>query len=342
MPGRIILLAGAPSAASVDSASCTLDRLDSRFSNFLGQAVHEADDTSSSSALPNLPHAAWRSIPLRRQPLHTGFTQNHNIHDDLLWGHRNFFSTVEVSFGHGSTSLDDEKAGDALTQFCEQSLAAHDSMSLSALDSTVSDETSFITNTSADRTDGDPPAEPSASLHLSDLEDIPSARHVLALVPQTITVNLIVGLISIAQPRVVTTRWGKTMSLTEVLVGDDTAAGFAVTFWLSSQDASATITKLRRQDVVLMQNVALHVFRGKVYGQTLRKGLTKVDVLWRRDGSGCYSSRTLSKITPKTHPQRQKASQVKDWVLRFVGPDPHARKRKLGQKSWDLPPDDTQ
>ena len=165
-----------------------------------------------------------------------------------------------------------EDAAAVLTEFCEQSLAQHNSLSSSQLDDSLdSEETSFVTTASTDPGSMPPPPVPS---HLSDLEDIPSAKRITALQPQTVTLNLIVGVLSIAQPRTVTTRWGATLSLVEVLVGDDTASGFAVTFWLSSEGAAeSSIVGLRRQDVVLMENVALHVFRGKVYGQSLRKGL---------------------------------------------------------------------
>lgn len=179
--------------------------------------------------------------------------------------------------------------------------------------------------------------------HLSDLEDIPPARRILALNPQTVTLNIIAGIISIAQPRTVTTRWGLSLSLVEILLGDDTKTGFAVTFWLAEEnDAAAEISALRRQDVVLMQNVALHVFKDKVYGQSLRRGMTKVRLLWRRDGSGLYSTRELSK-RGQMHPQLQKAKQVKDWVLRFVGADVGVKTRaRKTRVSWDRPPDDTQ
>lgn len=179
--------------------------------------------------------------------------------------------------------------------------------------------------------------------HLSDLEDIPPARRILALNPQTVTLNIIAGIISTAQPRTVTTRWGRSLSLVEILLGDDTKTGFAVTFWLAEEnDAAAEISALRRQDVVLMQNVALHVFKDKVYGQSLRRGMTKVSLLWRRDGSGLYSTRELSK-RGQMHPQLQKAKQVKDWVLKFVGADVGAKTRARKKRvSWDRPPDDTQ
>lgn len=178
--------------------------------------------------------------------------------------------------------------------------------------------------------------------HLSDLEDVPSAKQVTSLQPQTITLNLIVGVLSVAQPRTVTTKWGTALSLIEVLVGDETAAGFAVTFWVPvDKVAESDAVKLRRQDVVLMENVALHVFRGKVYGQSLRRGLTRLHLLWRGEGGGSYSTRSLTRAGGD-NPQVGKVRVVRDWVLRFVGLDRTGRKRRRGVVDWDKPPDHTQ
>ncbi|KAF4973540.1 hypothetical protein FZEAL_9301 [Fusarium zealandicum] len=342
MAPRLLLFAGAPPASTLDPASCTLDHLDDTFADFLGL---EPQRQTQSQLTPPSSQAAWRSLPLTRQPMHTGFSQTHDIsisHHALV-NQSEFFTTADVSFSGKAGSFDGINPGEVLSQFYDHSLAVHNSIPSSQLESfeeTSLDETSFMTTSST----GQPAtAEAHVPSHLSDLEDIPPAPRILALNPQTVTLNLIVGIISIAQPRTVTTRWGRTLSLVEILVGDDTKSGFAVTFWLAHDNAAAAeISSLRRQDVVLMQNVALHVFRNKVYGQSLRKGMTKVSLLWRRDGAGQYSARELSK-RGHSHPQLAKAKQVKDWVLKFVGADAGARTRaRTARVSWDRPPDDTQ
>ena len=76
------------------------------------------------------------------------------------------------------------------------------------------------------------------------------------------------------------------MELIEVLAGDEIKSGFTVNFWLSSPqsadgDTRSVLSGLRPQDVVLMRNVALSSFRGMVYGQSLRKEMTKVHLLYR-------------------------------------------------------------
>lgn len=177
---------------------------------------------------------------------------------------------------------------------------------------------------------------PGMSDHLSDLEDIPPARYLESIRPQTMTVTLIAGIISIAAPRTVETRFGTTKTLVEVLIGDETKSGFSVTFWLSAAETGASanavgpLAGLRAQDVVLMRNVALNVFRGKVYGGSLPKGMTGVYLLHRgrklgaRDDGGHYSASDLAKAgrrgaTRPVHPQLEKTRRVRDWVLKFVG-----------------------
>ncbi|UKZ67696.1 uncharacterized protein TrAtP1_008853 [Trichoderma atroviride] len=354
---RVILFAGAPSPLSVNLESCTLESFDETFQQFFGrldskqQHTDLALDIETTSQPPT--HAVWRSVPLNRRPLHTGLSQNHSILSGSFQGHRDFFTTADALSADETQSFNSGGDGGAiLAQFCEESLAAHTLMPSSQIGSFSMENTEDATTTSFMTNDTDNislqdvtnPLTPPKPLHLSDLEDIPSARRILALSPQTVTLNLIVAVISIAQPRTVTTRWGTTLSLVEILVGDDTKSGFGVTFWLSNDQATTgQISKLRRQDVVLMENVALHVFRGKVYGQSLRKNLTRVNLLWRSEGGGYYQSRDLAQRAAAKHPQQEKTRLVKDWVLHFVGRDSGAVTRKRASRlSWDQPPDDTQ
>ncbi|KAH7157572.1 hypothetical protein B0J13DRAFT_617651 [Dactylonectria estremocensis] len=339
---KLMLFAGAPPASSLSPESCTLQELDDGLAAFLG--IPRGQQRRQPSPLTS--QIAWRSLPLTRQPLHTGFSQTHNVSDYYLLPSRpEFFTTAQIfcedSFDGELPTLDSEGAHQVLSQFYDHSLAVHNSIPSSqpeSHDQSSTTDTSFVTTSSTHQ-----PCTTSISVpcHLSDLEDIPRARHIQALSPQTVTLNLIVGVLSIAQPRTVTTRWGRVLALVEVLVGDETKSGFAVTFWLSNDNASETqVRSLRRQDVVLMQNVALHIFRGKVYGQSLRKDMTKVDLLWRRNGSGLYTTKDLAR-RGQGHPQLQKTRHVKDWVLKFVGGEPASRTR-APRKSWDRPPDDTQ
>jgi len=383
MSPKIVLFTGAPDPSTFDQAI-----LDSRttftepIATFLGEPTEHKRSPSSNPEN----QIAWRSLPLKRRRLETGLSQLFAFPDVLpghdFQPHDNFFTTAGLSFDsdgsrHDTTShfrSQSQENQEILSQFYDHSLARHQDIHSSQLpapedDNTTSfetdDATSFLTTSKSfnTTTEGDistvsvrPPLPGGA--HLSDLEDVPRAKDLLALAPATVTVNLIAGIISVSPPREVKTRWGRRMSLVELLLGDETRSGFGVTFWLpasehnSAHDAQqTTLSKLRRQDVVMLQNVALHVFRDKVYGQSLRKNLTRVYLLHRRklddrDEGGYYRLDHLKSKKTLSDPQLEKTRKVREWVLRFVGGDVPLKAARKGASSrrvdWDLPPEDTQ
>jgi len=206
---------------------------------------------------------------------------------------------------------------------------------------------------------------------LTDLAFIPNAAYLNSIQPQTVTVNLIVGVLAISLPRRVTT--GKAYNrprqqeLVELTVGDDTKTGFNVTLWMppnmhvgwrdrddAEQITSPTgarsnlrraVKEIRPRDVVLLQHVALSSYRGKVHGQSLRGDVTKLDLLFRKkvdddDLQGCY---TASNLRNPTDLQLKKTKAVRDWLVEFVGDVDGARARsKKGKKGRMMLPDDTQ
>ncbi|QPG94404.1 hypothetical protein C2857_005924 [Epichloe festucae Fl1] len=353
MTPKLLILTGPPSCSSIVESSCTITGFEAPFLHLFDLDLDLDLDLGLQTAgsFPPPPTAqcaaAWRSLPLTRRPLPTGlgFTQTHAV-DVSTFSNGAFFTTADATAlddddddYDGPSHEDTSATSDLLTQFCEKSLRVHTSDDTS--DSQSQSQSLHLTESFTTSSILSEDEHPARARHLSDLGHVPSAKQVTSLAPQTITLNIIVGVLSVAQPRTVTTRWGSTLSLVEVLVGDDTAAGFAVTFWVPSDKvAGSDVVALRRQDVVLLENVALHVFRDKVYGQSLRRGLTKLHLLWRADGSGHYSSRGL-RAKEGGNPQREKTRIVRDWVARFVGLDPQAR-RTRGGSSWDRPPDDTQ
>ncbi|KZL64358.1 hypothetical protein CI238_03813 [Colletotrichum incanum] len=368
---RVLIFTGAPEA---DWSSPDL---------LLPSASVPAATPTSHSHSTSTPAAApaWRSLTLHRQPLVTGFSQPHGLPSDFLPPAHFFSLSLNADSEQNTTA---GASQELLSHFYDQSLALHhdlassqlpppptpsppdapgtsrvlstagqqtESFNTTATDSFVTETTDSFQDTTANLTTSSARPPLVTSHHLSDLEDIPAGPDLLRLAPQTVTVNLIVGIISVSEPRGVKTRWGNELSLVEVLVGDETRAGFGVTFWLppnggGRRDPSMP-TQLRRQDVVLLQNVALHVFRGKVYGQSLRKGLTRTTVLYRRklgedDEGGYYRRRDLeAERREGTHPQLVKTKRVWEWVLKFVGGEErtHTKGKKRG---WDAPPDDTQ
>ena len=253
-----------------------------------------------------------------------------------------------------------------LEQFYDHSLAIHDDIASSQLPAgSFSTLMSSFNTTDGAGLDDTTVLSPGLSghqahapevAHLSNLEDLPNATYLESISPQTMTVNLVVGIISIAEPRIIRTRWGSTMSLVELLVGDETKSGFTITFWLPGPDGPGagpredSVRLLRRQDVVLLRNVALGAFMRKVHGHSLRKGLTKVDLLHRRkldrsDEGGLYTTRQLSS-KKQTHHQLMKTRRVWEWAVNFVGSGGSSLgKRKMKTRSmgdWEVPPADTQ
>ena len=138
-----------------------------------------------------------------------------------------------------------------------------------------------------------------------------------------------------------------------MVVGDDTKAGFGVSLWLPPvtgdfNELRKTAIRLRSRDIILLRNVALSSFRGNVYGQSLRRDRTKLDLLYRNaidedDDHGAYSLRDIAKETMNDN-QLRKVKKVRDWILMFVGADQrdHAVDHQDERKSKRvrlLPPD---
>ncbi|PFH60976.1 hypothetical protein XA68_18449 [Ophiocordyceps unilateralis] len=408
---RLIILAGAPAASAVDEASCTVKRFDEAYRLLLGVRVEadddddDEDDEEDEDEDEKPSEVAWRAVTESRRPVPLAMTAAAGDGDDDVVS---FLSTARLPRrgGEGDDEKEDEKADEekgeedeedeeekekeeeeeeAWTQFCEESLAlcaSQPSASDSDEDDSMLDSTSILSTMPSSPSQGMMPPPPRS---LTVLSRIPSGRRIQAVQPQTLTVNLVVAIMSIAPRRRVTTRWGQTVQLVELLVGDETASALTVTFWLSptaaagaagaagavaaaataaavtaaadDATAAAAVDGLRRQDVVLLRNVALQVFRGKVFGQSLRRGVTRVSLLWRASGGGCFSARRLAAAASAAAAAAaaaadddddddgvslvRRAAVVKDWVLRFVGRDVEAGTGHRG-KSWDRPPDDTQ
>lgn len=375
MPGKILILTGAPESRRLDwDDSHLLTTFQASIAQFALLRPARSPSPSDESLLDL---AVWRSLPLQRTHIHTGFSQQHDLQFiGRFPSSADFLKTADISFKATSPSSTQEESDECsrfLAEFYEHSLAVHDDLASSQLvppgssaqnitgDNSVDETTSFDADDSVvSREDDDDvtsflltregnttvlpkaPLKPAwgvrgADHRLSDLQDIPSAKKLLSLMPQTVTVNLIVCIISIAAPRMVETRYGHTSTLIEVLVGDDTKSGFSVTFWLSQNVAKngktgyGVLAGLRSQDIVLMQNVALNVFRNKVYGGSLRRDMTKVHLLFRgrlvddEDVGGYYSRADLAIVgkhgddQPQRQPQLEKTKRVREWVLDFVG-----------------------
>ena len=345
MNRRIILL-GAPTTSSLNWDESSL---------LGGQEIHRGVDTVSSISLTvasPAKRAEWRQLRPAAHALEPSFLQpsrnSQGWHQSYPPAAASFFRTADissVSTWQGHNTYEDsslppsfESSEDVLSEFYEHSFAVSEEIRSSGLD--ILEDATQRGKEMAAKSPGSilqarQDAQPS---HLSDVEDIPSAPYLRSIVPQTITVNLIVGIISLPPPRTVTTgrRWGKEQQseLVEILVGDETKSGFGITLWLSNnEELRKQVQRLRLRDIVLFRNVALGSFRDQVHGQTLRRGITKVDLLYGRaldtgdsGRRGAYSARDMNhnNKTVAPDPQLRKVRMVKDWMDNFVSDGSHA------------------
>lgn len=373
MPPKLLMFVGAPETSSLNwDDEGLLDNFSDQIARFAGlnnlygkQDIVQQTPNSTSASLA---HPSWRSLPLDRQHLTTGFTQSFDRHD-LFTGLSQqkdsegapFFVASQINsfieeFSQdpsGSHPSSHASAEELLSQFYEESYTRHEDIQSSQITSASDARTSFTSDELSDTFDS--PFRPFGAVkevpiagHLSNLRDLPNAMYLNSIHPQTLTVNLIVGLISVPEARVIKTRRGAAVELIEVLVGDETRSGFGINFWLSSSqsaqgDMRNVLDRLRPRDVVLMRNVALSSFRGKVYGQSLRKGMTKIHLLYRNrvdktDAGGCYSAADLASGDLML-PQVDKTKIVREWVLRFVGLGPGHQQARPEAFKEVLPPD---
>lgn len=344
---RCILLTGAPLSEDLDWTESLL------LSSFtIGQDTSRASDTCSSPRpTPSWQAPVWRAIA--PTPEHSKASMQE-------------LPTQFLSFGDKIPDLDIATKQD----FLEHSIALIDDLVSSQIaptgmeGSTFLDYTnlSFVSDTSLHLTDASefsqsPNKQPvNINLPVTDIRQIPSASHILSISPQTITLNLYCAVISVSQPRTVTLRRRQcsntgrpnTMEILDLLVGDDTRAGFSISFWLppvdsqrshanDSEDLRQTLQTLRAGDVVLVTNVALSVWRGAVYGQSLGKR-------WARNSTRVARIEDGEVERGISIGVKSKLAKVRSWREDFVGRDAGIRrstrvkasKRKRGE---ELPPD---
>jgi hypothetical protein len=362
MPPQTLFLTGAPASSSLvwDSANL-LETFTVPVARFAGLSPSVSiTATHSSSGIAEPRHASWRSLDVNRQHLPTGHSQGY-IWTQEYQGDADFFTTSNISFASSCSDLDTlqllgnpssgpESIEDVLSQFYEHSFHVHTTTASSHIALTLPDpnagtsfasiDTSFTSKTDSlsedsmlERLLSRPPIPVGSDT--TDLRDIPNAKYLDSIQPQTMTVDIIVGIISAAPPRAIKTRRGSEVEIVELLVGDDTKSGFGVNFWLSARsnnrdggqgvdDIRTNLASIRPQDIVLLRNVALSNFRGKVYGQSLKKEMTKLHLLYRNridrtDVGGYYTAGDFD-TGKELHYQLTKTMRVRDWVLRFVAP----------------------
>ncbi|KAJ5280893.1 hypothetical protein N7478_006265 [Penicillium angulare] len=346
MSPRQIFLMGAPLP----------DSLDWDHDELLNTPIPPFDNAginTSHNICLNQPSVKWRV-------LRSSLPHDVNVPHNFYWGPQgpNFLTSHQLI---NADSVSSEEDDSVLSQFYDHSFTVHETTEISTSelrgDDLTQANTPVLDNIEAS---GTPTKDLSQPTHfrihgpLKDLGDIPTARHLQSIIPQTMTVNLVVGIIAIHPPRrVVTRQWKKEIDVVEMVVGDETRAGFGVNFWLPASTDQApsaikapntdplvrSLASLRPQDIVLLRTVGLSSFRSQVYGQSLRGGMTQVDLLHRLTDAG-RPYKVISSSGDDDLPQ--KVHKVREWLFLFVGTD-RAGGNLPGmpgtQRGQQLPPD---
>lgn len=353
---RCIFLAGAPESQNLDWDE---DDLLPDFGLPIQRFLQPANTSKQRlpAPTPSGTIAKWRSVP---------FTGSDNRHYD--YDHNNVLDQTQfLSFEVAHT--DDQRN----LQFLEHSIAVLDDLESSQIvppsDGLATDrnkpsdpDTTFLSTASFANTsftessfqisdvsmnsshDQEGLAEVRLCGPTTDLKRIPTADHITRIQPQTVTVNLLAGVIAISQPRMVQLWKRKTeMDIIELTVGDESRAGFSISFWLvpvesqvkPADDLRNALSKLRAGDVVLLQNLALSCFKGCVYGQSLSKRFARNSTTVDKIGRGAQEGDPVLKA---------KLERVRRWTSDFVGggrepPHPGTVDVMRSHGRPDLPPD---
>lgn len=353
---RVVFLTGAPEAACLawDAQSCVAS-LTPRFQRYLGVADRDNEAflhaQTQATAL-----AKWRHVPLKGEAKRAAEA-----------------TTTEAPQFLSFEDEGEDQPSQEHMRFLEHSLAVLqnlDSSQVAAPDQTTYNETTFVSALSfvSDLSTSIPPsyrgsfstnASEQPSQHIvnftgpiTDLRTIPTARYLESIHPQTMTINCLVSVISIQPTRTVKLRKRSgEMDIVEVLVGDDTRAGFNVSFWLPPTDSQRStrsdpvhggrslrdvLNQLRPADALLVTHIALGEFKGTVYGQSLSKRIT-------------MNNTSIFKLPSETMglpaPSMAKLTRVIEWTGNFVGrPVPRTAFADRGRSTSNtcnsiLPPD---
>ncbi|KAL9045281.1 MAG: hypothetical protein Q9214_001653 [Letrouitia sp. 1 TL-2023] len=343
-PQHRIILTGAPLSSTLRFDEPSLS------ASLLPSFTPSPDPIAPTTAAT--PHTSWRSLPLTPPHLPTGFTPTSfpPLLSVLTQQSINSISSADIGSNEDFYDYSYELHSTTPSQDSQDPSSSLSSTSTSILD--TPDKTSTPTLTRNERLN-----RLITTPLITDISSLPSASYLSSIAPQTLSLDLIVGLLEVPEnPRTVTTRRGGTVDLLEFLCGDETSAGFGISMWLSApplhsddgmkfgdlssilrfgknknKDLRAQVQWLRRGDVVLMKNVGMSCWRGTVYGQSLR-GLTSVDLWWR-------AGREMEPLEigglPGVHKFR-KISRVADWITGSVGEN---RRRKREGGGGRLPED---
>lgn len=328
--GKVIFLTGAPLANS-------LQWDDDVLSAPLEESFREHPKSPQVTPLSTHAGPVWRCLPMEQNQIYAGYVpplgadqpddEFDYVEDEIPLLSSTDLSTVSAEphtdLSQSLLSTQQSEEEELRSQFYEESYAIHETQSASYItEHPSSNATTLSSSFEATQTPShfNPPQYNARkelartrllTTPLTNLKTLPKATYLQSITPQTVTINLVVGIISILPPREITTRRDRrrTVNLVEILIGDDHRAGFVINIWLpnpyhldTTDDLQNVVTTLRPRDIVLIRNCALTSFQGKVYGQSLRRGMTTIDLLYRdvvdaTDVPGAYSAQELREMT---------------------------------------------
>lgn len=332
MAKNLLFLTGAPAAESLewDEIGLAVD-FQSTLRRFMG------DDKDKSAkldlAIASIPLAKWRDVPLKQKqetaattkPSPKEAAQFRSFQDGGEDEHLNF---LEYSLAV-LQNLDSSQIGPSDDNIDDTVLEESTYVTAGSLSTVTSSETHFQTSSGsvASYTSGNLEQQVvNFSGQVTDLQRIPNARHLRAIHPQTMTVNILASVIAVQPARTVRLRKRQgEMDIIEVLLGDETKAGFTTTFWLVPVESQAgrppasnarqnglreMLEHLRLGDVLLLTHIALAEFNSNVFGQSLSRRTTRnnTTVTVLADGVSGLSAPLLAKL-----------KRVKHWAGNFVG-----------------------
>lgn len=366
MPPHFKFLTGAPKSNEIDWAgTATLDDFQAPFRRWLGLQTSYGDVQERSAVGTQRSRIKWRVLEhgVEEQiphPAHSTeddlenndtselFTPTRSNHADFIEHSFLALDAIDSSqiraegvrpttHGHG----DDDAAEDHDTTFLSASL-----LSTNSLDS------SLPSLGPSQGPQARPVLVPIAARNLTPLNKLPSAAYLQSIRPQTMTVTLLVGVISISATRTVSLRRGGQMDIIELIVGDESRSGFSITVWLPTLDAiprprslaqlrgqsketrdsetafRAQIQSLKVADVVLIQTLALSTFRNQVFGQSLTRRSSSLGTRFLvLKGARLAEASETSLSGPGAATVSDKMQRVAAWVERFVGPAASTRRR---------------
>ncbi|RKF77766.1 hypothetical protein GcM1_216006 [Golovinomyces cichoracearum] len=371
MPPKIIFFTGAPEARSMKwDESDLLSKFQPSIASFCGIEEAENELGSATESLPS-----WRLLPVQPYEVQYNtkiYSQTHNSKGEIFES-----SQIGSSFTSSMSSppqdlhpaplveglIHPQPLDQVLSQFYEESYVYHENTKSFLSTKIVLTPVSSICSTESNVSQ-DTESSPEITLlqqripvpsQLTDLKDIPTSAYLDSIYPQTISCNIIVGIISISEARSIKTRRGFNVELIKILVGDPTKSGFTINFWLPPLlprkfpgDLRNMLSIVQTHDVILVQNMALSSFQGNVYGQSLKKEVTKIYLLDRNSGFESISQivndvTNHSMESDNQNLQLTKTKQVREWLLEFVGSDSTLKVRngRICHKTVleQLPPD---